>query len=285
MLSQEEILNYVKSENWNQVLLLIKEHINDIRSDILLSHSAGVFVKQFFEKLDDYPLHRHDITDNLITIWYLHTGNVYTLPYSKLETLIVQIVKRKRQKLKEAYDYAKHLPYNKLCAEIIAEYESQNQNAKSKKGSKKSGKNNKSKEMKKNTGFIKQLFKTDYEKKMFHILKSTFDSFQIYPDIPICELFEWENIKKKLSFLEQDYFFKGRIKFVVFDRFTDYTPLYFIEPESSFLKNPDDIRKDNLKSEIVKKAGKILLRINKLEDYKNQKDFADQIRLQIDRLH
>ncbi|MBI9037861.1 MAG: DUF2726 domain-containing protein [Bacteroidales bacterium] len=285
MLSQEEILNYVKAENWNQVLLLIKEHINDIRSDILLSHSVGIFIKQFFEKMDEYPIQRHDITENLITIWYLHTGNIYTLPYSKLETLIIQIVKRKRQNLKEAYDYAKHLPNNKLCAEVIAEYEGQKLSTKSKKGSKKSEKNNKSKEMKKNTGLIKQLFKTDYEKNMFHILKSTFDSFQVFPDIPICELFEWENIKKKLSFPEQDYFFKGRIKFVVFDRFTDYTPIYFIEQESSIIKNLEDLRKDKLKSEIVKKAGKILLRINKLEDYKNQKDFADQIRLQIDRLH
>jgi hypothetical protein len=277
MLSQEEILNNVKTENWDQVLLLIKEHINDIRSDILLSHTVGIFVKQFFEKIDEYPLHRHDITDNLITIWYLHTGNIYTLPYSKLETLIVQIVKRKRHNLKEAYDYAKHLPYNKLCAQIIAEYEGKKPGDKSKKPEE----NDKPKEMIKNTGFIKQLFETDYEKKMFHILKSTFDSFQVYPNIPICELFEWENIKKKLSYPEQDYFFKGRIKFVVFDRFTDYTPMYFIEPESSFLKDPEDIRKDNLKSEIVKKAGKILLRLSKLEDYKNQKDFADQIRLQI----
>ena len=277
MLSQEEILNNVKTENWDQVLLLIKEHINDIRSDILLSHTVGIFVKQFFEKIDEYPLHRHDITDNLITIWYLHTGNIYTLPYSKLETLIIQIVKRKRHNLKEAYDYAKHLPYNKLCAQIIAEYEGKKPGDKSKKPEE----NDKPKEMIKNTGFIKQLFETDYEKKMFHILKSTFDSFQVYPNIPICELFEWENIKKKLSYPEQDYFFKGRIKFVVFDRFTDYTPMYFIEPESSFLKDPEDIRKDNLKSEIVKKAGKILLRLSKLEDYKNQKDFADQIRLQI----
>ena len=270
-------MNNVKTENWDQVLLLIKEHINDIRSDILLSHTVGIFVKQFFEKIDEYPLHRHDITDNLITIWYLHTGNIYTLPYSKLETLIVQIVKRKRHNLKEAYDYAKHLPYNKLCAQIIAEYEGKKPGDKSKKPEE----NDKPKEMIKNTGFIKQLFETDYEKKMFHILKSTFDSFQVYPNIPICELFEWENIKKKLSYPEQDYFFKGRIKFVVFDRFTDYTPMYFIEPESSFLKDPEDIRKDNLKSEIVKKAGKILLRLSKLEDYKNQKDFADQIRLQI----
>ena len=280
MLSQEEILNNVKTENWDQVLLLIKEHINDIRSDILLSHSVGIFIKQFFEKIDEYPLTRHDITDNLITIWYLHTGNIYTLPYSKLETLIVQIVKRKRHNLKEAYDYAKHLPYNKLCAQIIAEYEGRKPGVKSKKPEE----NDKSKEVIKNTALIKQLFETDYEKKMFHILKSTFDSFQVYPDIPICELFEWENIKKKLSYPEQDYFFKGRIKFVVFDRFTDYTPIYFIEPESSFLKDTEDIRKDNLKSEIVKKAGKILLRLSKLEDYKNQKDFADQIRLQIGRL-
>lgn len=285
MLSQEEILNKVKTENWDQVLLLIKEHINDIRSDILLSHSVGIFVKQFFEKIDEYPSQRHDITDNLITIWYLHTGNIYTLPYSKLETLIVQIVKRKRHNLKEAYDYAKHLPYNKLCAQIIAEYEGRKPGDKSKNGSKKTDENNKSNEMIKNTGFTKQLFKTDFEKKMFHILKSTFDSFQVYPNIPICELFEWENIKKKLSFPEQDYFFKGRIKFVVFDRFADYTPIYFIEPESSFLKNPEDIRKDNLKSEIVKKAEKILFRLSKLEDYKNQKDFADQIRLQTGRLH
>jgi len=281
MLSQEEILNNVKTENWDQVLLLIKEHINDIRSDILLSHTVGIFVKQFFEKIDEYPLSRNDITDNLITIWYLHTGNIYTLPYSKLETLIIQIVKRKRHNLKEAYDYAKHLPYNKLCAQIIAEYEEKKPGDKSKKPEE----NDKPKEMIKNTGFIKQLFETDYEKKMFHILKSTFDSFQVYPNIPICELFEWENIKKKLSYPEQDYFFKGRIKFVVFDRFTDYTPMYFIEPESSFLKDPEDIRKDNLKSEIVKKAGKILLRLSKLEDYKNQKDFADQIRLQTGRLH
>ncbi len=285
MLSQEEILNNVKAENWNQVLLLIKEHINEIRSDILLSHTVGIFVKQFFEKIDDYPLHRHDITDNLITIWYLHTGNIYTLPYSKLETLIVQIVKRKRHNLKEAYDYAKHLPYNKLCAQIIAEYEEKKAGVKRKKGSKKPEEDIKSKEMIKNTGFVKQLFETDYEKKMFHILKSTFDSFQVYPDIPICDLFVWENIMNKLSFPEQDYFFKGRIKFVVFDRFADYIPIYFIEPESSFLKDPEDIRKDNLKSEIVKKAGKILLRLSKLEDYKNQKDFADQIRLQTGRLY
>ena len=194
MLSQEEILNKVKTENWDQVLLLIKEHINDIRSDILLSHSVGIFVKQFFEKIDEYPSQRHDITDNLITIWYLHTGNIYTLPYSKLETLIVQIVKRKRHNLKEAYDYAKHLPYNKLCAQIIAEYEGRKPGDKSKNGSKKTDENNKSNEMIKNTGFTKQLFKTDFEKKMFHILKSTFDSFQVYPNIPICELFEWENL-------------------------------------------------------------------------------------------
>jgi len=279
MLSQEKILNNIKTENWNQILLLIKEHINDVRSDILLSHSVGVFIKQFFEKVDEYPLNRHDITDNLVTIWYLHTGNIYTLPYSKLETLIVQIVKRKQHKLKEAYDFAKHLPNNKLCAQIIAEYEKLKPAGKSDKS-----KSIDSKEMLKDTGFVKHLFETDYEKKMFHLLKSTFDSFQVYPNIPISDLFIWENIKKNLSFPEQDYFFKGRIKFVVFDRFADYTPIYFIEPESSFLKDVDDIRKDNLKSEIVKKAGRFLLRINKLEDYKNQKDFADQIRLQTGRL-
>jgi hypothetical protein len=117
MLSQEKIYQYLYVENWAEILKILHEKGEEIEDDILLKSASKIFEIEFLSKIKGYDISRKDITDNLETLHALHLRNFYKLSDENYKTLILEIVKRKN--LNDALFYAKFLPNEEICKNII----------------------------------------------------------------------------------------------------------------------------------------------------------------------
>lgn len=121
MLNQENIYQFIFKEQWTDILNLLYTDKKDILSDTLLQQAATIFENEFFKKVNDYPIQRKDIKDNLDTLYILNHGKFYRLADENYRTLIIELVKRKP--LTEAVNYARHFPDEEICKTTINKFE------------------------------------------------------------------------------------------------------------------------------------------------------------------
>ena len=276
MINQEEIFQAIQKQNWDYLISVLHKNKKDIATDSLLTHAAKTFVSEFLRQVDTYPIDRTDIIENLETLWVIDKGKYYSLSADEAKSVTCQIVKRKKDKLLESYNYAKLYPDEPICIEVIETYE---------KLVPKSIEHSQShritvterKEVA-NVDYTTNLFKSVQEIEFFYALKRTFEMYQIYPNVSISCLLNWGLLKDDLTDDERKYFFTGIIDFVIFDQAEGFKPLHFFELDSPFHDNPESQRKDKMKDSILAKAGVRIRRVRKQDKNINEQEFIKLIR-------
>ena len=276
MINQEEIFQAIHKQNWDYLISFLHKNKRDIATDSLLTQAVRTFVSEFLQHVDTYPIDRIDIIENLEKLWVIDQGKYYKLAPEELKAVTCQIVKRKKDKLVEAYNYAKLYPDETICIEVIETYEklvpkniehSQSHRITV----------TESKETA-NVDFTTNPFKSMQEIEFFYALKRTFETYQIYPNVSISCLLNWGLLKNDLTDDERKYFFTGIIDFVIFDQAEGFKPLHFFELDSPFHDNPDSQRKDKMKDSIFAKAGVKIRRVRKQDRNINEQEFIKLIR-------
>lgn len=276
MINHEEIFQAIQKENWSFLVSVLQQNKKDIATDSLLTQAAKTFVAEFLRQVDNYPIDRLDIIENLETLWTIDKSKYYTLTPDDAKSVTCQIVKRKKDKLVEAYEFAKRYPEEPICIEVIEAYE------------KLVPKNIKHSQSHRitvternevaNVDYTTNLFKSGQEIEFFYALKRTFEMYQIYPNVSISCLLNWKLLKNDLTDDEKKYFFTGIIDFVIFDQAEGFKPVHFFELDSPFHDNPDVQKKDDMKDSILAKAGVKIRRIRKQDRNVNEQEFIKLIR-------
>lgn len=122
------------------------------------------------------------------------------------------------------------------------------------------------------------LFKSNQEIEFFAALAGVFSTYQIYPNVALSCLLDFEALKSILNRDERDFFFRGVVDCVVFDQAEGYKPVYFFELDSRFHDNDKQKVNDHYKDEILRKAGVKLYRIRKRNRYVGDREFITMIR-------
>ena len=116
-----------------------------------------------------------------------------------------------------------------------------------------------------NVEFTRPLFKSRQESEFFQALRQVYPRYDVYPNVALSCLIDFDAIQLELSSEERRYFFMGIVDCVVFDQFRSYRPLYFFELDSSYHDTPEQRTKDRYKERILALAGQKLYRIRKVD--------------------
>jgi hypothetical protein len=232
-------------------------------SDEIIHRAVKTFEEQFFRQLDAGfrdPRKKEYLTKLLL----LDRGRIYELSGANRSRVVVELVNYllEEGERQEACSYARFLPDNPACTALIKEYEaslakpvedvrtdqisvSVNQGISS-------------------VDATVSLFKSKQEVTFFLALRRVFPTFEIYPNVALSCLVEFEQIVSKLSQEERNYFFKAIVDFVVFDQFQGYKPIHFFELDSAHHDTEEQKVKDQFKNKILGCAGQKLFRIRRL---------------------
>lgn len=276
MIDREQIFKQIQNEDWDSLTAFLHKNKKDIKSDTLLQLAAKIFVTEFLNKTDTYSDSKPGVSANLETLLMIHKTNYYTLTSDEHKALVCRIVKWKKDDLFYAYNYAQMFPDEKICADVIKEYE--------KKIPKKVAHSQADKiKVTERTNIADvdyriNLFKSPQEIEFFNALKQSFPNHHIYPNVAVSCLLNWGVLKHDLTSDEKDYFLKAIVDFVVFDHAQGYQPIYFFELDSKHHDNAEIQKKDELKDSIFSKAGVKLRRIRKQDRNINTTDFIKLIR-------
>lgn len=277
MFNQETLYQALHQQDWKTILTLLYKRKDEIAKDQMLSGAAEIFTKEFLKIVSSYPEDRQDIVEYLEDLDVLHAGKFYLLSAEDLDTLHIQLAIRKQlYNLNEAVSYARKVPSNLICQEIIARHQALSPLSVA--------------HTQQDTIHVTHqtsiepieltinLFKSNQEIELFAALAKVFSTYQIYPNVAISCLLNFEALKPKLSKEEREFFFKGVVDFVVFDQAEGYKPVYFFELDSDFHDTEKQQINDNFKNQIMAKAGVKLYRIRKLNRYVNDREFITMIR-------
>lgn len=191
--------------------------------------------------------------------------------------LIEILIRLSNQNLKKAYQYAKEYPNEKFAQSTIEEFEATQPKevVHTQSGYIKLTHNNQIQE----EDCRISLFKSKEEQKMFLAFKRIFDTYQIYPNVALSSLIDYQKIKEMLSKSEQKYFFNASIDLVVFEPFKQYEPIYFFELDSVWHDEEGAIEKDKMKDSIFSTAGLKLFRIRDKENKRiNEEEFEELVK-------
>ena len=276
MINQEEIFKAIQKEDWEFLITTLHKNKKDISTDPLLTLAAQTFISEFLSKVDSYPSNYSETVSNLEMLWVIDKGNYYKLKENDHKKLVCQIVKRKSDKLIEAYNYAKTYPEEKICKQVIENYEKLIPKTVEHTQTHRisvTGRKNIA-----DIDYTTNLFKSIQEIEFFYALKRTYDSYQIYPNVSISCLLSWTLLKDELTKEEKNYYFTGIIDFVVFDQAEGFKPIHFFELDSIYHDSEERKSKDNLKDSIFAKAGVKIIRIRKHDKNVNEQEFIKLIR-------
>ncbi len=90
----------------------------------------------------------------------------------------------------------------------------------------------------------KSMFNSYQESEFFIALKKVFDTYQVYPNVALSNIIQYDLIKDNLTQLERNFFFKSSIDFAVFEPFKNYFPVYFFELDSVYHDTQEQKDKD-----------------------------------------
>lgn len=276
MINQEELYQAIHNENWSFLVTTLHKNKNDISSDSLLKLATETFIFEFLSKVNNYPDNHEGTILNLEMLWIIDQGKYYKLKESDHKKLVCQIVRRKRNKLGEAYNYAKFYPEEVICKSVIEEYEKVAPKVVEHTQTHRISVTER-KEVA-NVDYTTNLFKSVQETEFFYALKRTYDSYQIYPNVAISCLLNLQLLEDELTYEEKDYYFKGIVDFVVFDQAEGFKPIHFFELDSVFHDTDQRKKKDSLKDSIFSKAGVNIIRIRKQDKSVNEQEFIKLIR-------
>lgn len=257
---REAIFQLIYKKQWTELVRLLNERGNLIKKsgDEIVIMAIETFITQF---IDDIKNSEHsNYISQLHMIFDIHRKEMFTISEKDFSSIVVELANYYKSDLNEAIYYAKFFPEHPVCADIIEQHTitspqtiEHSQNKKIKITTKR--------KISKIDSTV-SLFKSLQEKDFFLALCRVFPRLDVYPNVALSCLINYEAIKSSLSPEERDFFFKGIIDCVVFDR-NHYKPIYFFELDSKYHDTINQKAKDNYKDNIISKAGQKIYRIRK----------------------
>ena len=277
LIDQEEIYEFLKNENWKELLSFIWSNSDLIKSDEIIKHAIVTCENTFFSNIS-IEERKTSFINNLATFHALHDSGKYELSEVNYKNTILKLVALwKVNDLKEAYKFAKELPENELCKQIIKEYEDSLPKYVSHSQTEKI-------QLTKNRNIADidariSLFKSNQEREFFYAVRESFPNYMVYPNVALSSILNFEKVKLNLSEKEKEYFFRAIIDCVVFDDQNQLLlPIFFYELDSIYHDTEKQKKKDLMKDKILASAGQELLRIRKLSNESNRKNFIKLVK-------
>lgn len=275
---QEEIYKLLAKEEWVTLLSFVWQNPDLIASDEIIHHAINTCEAVFFSNLAKEQ-DKETLLSTLESFYMLHIEKKHKLSDERFKVLIHEIVKIwKERNLELAYSRAKHCLDDELCQSVIKQYEDSlpKRIAHSQSDIIQVVEN-------KNVSTIDgrcTLFKSPQEREFFNAVRDAFPHFTVYPNVALNSIIEFNAIKDKLSTPEKTYFFSSAlVDCVVFDNHHElYLPRFFFELDSSHHDEPENMRKDEYKDNIISAAGQKLYRIRRTGGNQNRGDFVRLIR-------
>lgn len=263
MINQENIYQLLQKENWTELIDIFYKRKNLIKTDDLLQKAAETTINVMVEKAIKLETNT-ELIDNLNQLYLLHASKYIVLKPEQEEAVFIAIANAKSDNISLAYNYAKHYPENIVAKIIIEKYQMEFPIEIN---------NSLANRILTTVNFLeknvidarKSMFNSYQETEFFLALKKVFDTYQIYPNVALSTIIEYDSIKENLSSKEKDFFFKTTVDFAVFEPFNNYFPIYFFELDSPYHDKPDQILKDKMKDKIFSISGQKLYRIRKRE--------------------
>jgi Protein of unknown function (DUF2726) len=281
--NRETIFQWIYKKDWDNLIQLIYNQPKVVTEsgDEILKTAVETFLRQFLTELktetpkaDIKPLHLH-------ALFTLHRTEQFLLQEDDLGVIVVELVRCYQEDIEQAVHYARYFPKAQLCADTIKRYEESLPKAVS---------HSQNKILRvieniqiENNDYTKPLFNSPQESDFFQALRQVFPRYDVYPNVGLSSLINYENIKKRLSTEEREYFLKSHVDCVVFDQFRGYKPIYFFELDSSFHDTPEQKVKDGYKNKILAVAGQKLYRIRKVSPQVTIQNFMLMIREVLDK--
>lgn len=277
MINQEEVYKWLSNGEYEKLIDLLHREKEAIKSDQILSHAAKTSVTEILRVSKGENNPSSDFVDNLERLNLIHVGKFFQMDEGQHKELIEALIRFSNGNLKRAYQYAKQYPNEEFAIPIIEEFEA-----------------SQPKEVEHTqSGYIKlthnnqiheedcriSLFKSKEEQKMFLAFKRIFDTYQIYPNVALSSLIDYQKVKERLSPDERKHFFKASVDLVVFEPFNQYEPIYFFELDSLWHDEEGTKEKDKMKDKIFSAAGLKLFRIRDKQNQKiNEEEFVELVK-------
>lgn len=275
MINQEEIYRLLQVENWKGLIDVFHKRKDLIKSDLLLNQSLETTLNVITQKATEL-YDNSEFVDSLESILLLKAGKFISLKDEQEKAIKLAIINGKRDNVPYCYNYAKSYPDNEICKKVIAEYEknlpkefnhSQNQKITA----------TENKEIEHENDFRKSLFNSLQEKEFYLALKRVFDSYQVYPNVGLSDILDYDSVKDKLTSKEREFFLKSSVDFVVLEPFRNYFPIYFFEIDSMWHDSIPQKKRDKMKDKIFSISGQRLIRIRKVDNSIDEEEFEKLI--------
>lgn len=259
--NREEIFNLIYQKQWIELIRLLHEKGDSISKsgDEIVITAIKTFIEQFMCEVKSDGCNKY--IDQLHMLFSMHRTEILKISDEDFNSIVVKLANYYAQSnLEEAKYYADFSPKHPFCADIIKRYSETSPliiNHSQVQAVQVTTRQNISQ-----VDATVSLFKSRQEKDFFLALCQLFPRLDVYPNVALSCLINYEVIKDDLSIKEKDFFYKGIVDCVVFDR-TKYNPIYFFELDSDYHDNKIQTEKDGYKDNIISRAGQKLYRIRK----------------------
>ncbi len=262
-LESNNIYALLKDNKWDELLRIEKEFRNEIVKDSKLLHLFNIYlIPQLIEHSKKQEKHYSHIILKKLYLHFLHIyKSIYSIDTKIFESLVEAYIdiSIKVQKEKEAYIIAKKWDYLDISKVFINEYHNKNL---------KEVKHNQDDSIElrvnnpTNSKLQIPLFKSKQEIEFYYALRDYYPNHLIYPNVSLSCIIDYNNIKNNLTDEELDYFLKAIVDCVIFKQEdNNFYPEICFELDSIFHDEEKQLKKDNLKNQILTKSGHTIYRI------------------------
>ncbi len=277
---REEIYRWILKEDWDSLTKFAHTHAKVFGKDEIPKSAVETFIKQFVTQAklgNTGPNHARNINH----LFVLHKTKLFLIADDDFEVIVVEVLRLNQDDIEQAIYYARLLPNNGLCAQVIARYEShlpktvghsqsrvlnvtENRNIA-------------------DVNYTIPLFKSQQEYEFFQALRQVYPRYDVYPNVALSCIVNFDAVKADLSVDERNFFFTGIVDCVVFDQHRGYKPVFFFELDSVYHDTKEQQAKDGYKDKILSVAGQKLYRIRKVSREIGTDDFVTMINEVVDK--
>lgn len=270
MFDREIIYHWIYEKKWSELLNFVSENPEAASSDEVIQTGIRTFVQQLMVEITDGS-DSPDFSWYLEMVFMLHKVGKLQVSDEDQKAVVVELVKRKQENLKEAYDLAQFYPTEEVCVTAIKRYldsipkvvrHSQTDKIHVTENNHIS-----------NVDYTIALFKSQQEYDFYLAVVQRFPNHAVYPNVALSCLVDLKQIEHQLMPEEKRFFYSGIVDCVVFDIVKMYKPIRFFELDSIYHDSPEQAAKDKYKDRILSLAGQKLYRIRKVSKQVNQAEF------------
>ena len=276
MINQENIYQFLQQENWTELIDIFYRNKDIIKSDLMLKQASQTTIQVMVQKASTLESEK-DFIENLGKLTLLNAGNFIKLTPEQNETIIIALANGNKDNISLAYSYAKNYPENEISKSIIENYHKEFP-IEIYNSSEERILTTENKLDENGIDARKSMFNSYQESEFFIALKRVFDTYQVYPNVALSNVIQYELLKDKLTQSERNFFFKSSIDFAVFEPFKNYYPIYFFELDSVYHDTKEQIEKDKIKDKIFSLSNCKLYRIRKRDKTVGETEFEEIIR-------